>query len=78
MRFTTAAALVHELVEAQDEKRLPRHQKQMAKQDLLIVDEFGFVPLSKTGAEMLFEVCSQRNEPAVLRPALPEVATIRA
>jgi DNA replication protein DnaC len=32
------------------------------KQDLRIVDEFGFVPLSKTGAEMLFEVFSQRYE----------------
>ena len=62
VRFTTAAALVHELLEAQDEKRLLRHQKQLAKQDLLIVDEFGFVPLSKTGAEMLFEVFSQRYE----------------
>ncbi len=62
VRFTTAAALVHELIEARDEKRLLRHQKQLAKQDLLIVDEFGFVPLSKTGAEMLFEVFSQRYE----------------
>jgi DNA replication protein DnaC len=62
IRFTTAAALVHELLEARDEKRLLRFQKQLAKQDLLIVDEFGFVPLSKTGAEMLFEVFSQRYE----------------
>ena len=62
VRFTTAAALVHELLEARDEKRLLRFQKQLAKQDLLIVDEFGFVPLSKTGAEMLFEIFSQRYE----------------
>ena len=62
VRFTTAAALVHELMEARDEKRLLRFQKQLAKQDLLIVDELGFVPLSKTGAEMLFEVFSQRYE----------------
>jgi DNA replication protein DnaC len=62
VRFTTAAALVHELLEAQDEKRLLRFQKQLAKQDLLIVDEFGFVPLSKSGAEVLFEVFSQRYE----------------
>jgi DNA replication protein DnaC len=41
---------VHELVEAKDEKRLLRFQKQLAKQELLIVDELGFVPLSKTGA----------------------------
>jgi len=60
--FTTAAALVHELMEARDEKRLLRLQKQLAKYKLLIIDELGFVPLSKTGAELLFEVFSQRYE----------------
>ena len=58
--FLTAAALVHELMEARDEKRLLRLQKQLAKYHLLIIDELGFVPLSKTGAELLFEVFSQR------------------
>ncbi len=62
VRFTTAACLVHELIEAKDEKRLLRFQKQLAKQELLIVDELGFVPLSKSGAELLFEVFSQRYE----------------
>ena len=62
VRFTTAAALVHEMIEAVDERRLQRHQKQLAAQDLLIIDELGFVPLSKTGAELLFEVISQRYE----------------
>ena len=57
-----AAALVHELREARDEKRLLRLQKQLAKYHLLIIDELGFVPLSKTGAELLFEVFSQRYE----------------
>ena len=60
--FTTAAALVHELMEARDEKRLLRLQKQLARYNLLIVDELGFVPLSKTGAELLFEIFSQRYE----------------
>ncbi len=60
--FITAAALVHELIEARDEKRLLRLQKQLAKYKLLIIDELGFVPLSKTGAELLFEVFSQRYE----------------
>ena len=60
--FTTAAALVHELMEARDEKRLLRFQKQLAKYSLLVIDEPGFVPLSKTGAELLFEVFSQRYE----------------
>jgi len=62
--FTTAAALVHELMEARDEKRLLRLQKQLAAYKLLIIDELGFVPLSKTGAELLFEVFSQRYERA--------------
>ena len=62
VRFTTAAALVHELMEATDEKPLIRLQKQLASQDLLIIDELGFVPLSKTGAELLFETISQRYE----------------
>ena len=60
--FTTAAALVHALMEARDERRLLRVQKQMAGVKLLIIDELGFVPLSKTGAELLFEMISQRYE----------------
>lgn len=60
--FTTAAVLVNELLEARDEKRLLRFQKHLLRQELLIVDELGFVPLSKAGAEMLFEVFSQRYE----------------
>ena len=64
-RFTTAAALVNELLEARDERRLLRCQKQLTKQDLLIVDELGYAPLSKTGAELLFEVFSQRYERAI-------------
>jgi DNA replication protein DnaC len=60
--FTTAAALVHELLEARDEKRLLRLQKQLAGYKLLIIDELGFVPLSKSGAELLFEIFSQRYE----------------
>jgi len=62
VRFTTAAAMVHELIEARDEKRLLRLEKQLASYELLIVDELGFVPLSKSGAELLFEVFSQRYE----------------
>lgn len=49
-------------MEARDEKILLRFQKKLAKYKLLIIDELGFVPLSKTGAELLFEVFSQRYE----------------
>lgn len=60
--FITASALVNDLLEARDDKRLLRLQKQLASYKLLIIDELGFVPLSKTGAELLFEVFSQRYE----------------
>ncbi len=60
--FTTASALVHELMEARDERRLLQLQKRLVGLKLLIIDELGFVPLSKTGAELLFEIFSQRYE----------------
>ncbi len=60
--FTTASALVHELMEARDERHLLQLQKRLVSLKLLIIDELGFVPLSKTGAELLFEIFSQRYE----------------
>ncbi len=57
--FVTAASLVHKLMEARDEKRLLRLQRQLAKVKLLIIDELGFVPLSKTG---IVRTDSQRYE----------------
>ena len=60
--FTTAAALVHELMDARDDRRLLNLQRQLARLRLLIIDELGFVPRSTTGAELLFEVFSQRYE----------------
>ena len=75
VRFTTTAALVSELIEARDEKKLLRFQKQIASYELLIVDELGFVPLSKTGAELLFEMLQPalrtRINPGDQQPALP-------
>ena len=62
MGFTTAAALGHELMEARAERRLLNLQRQLSRLSLLIIDEQGFVPLSPTGAELLFEVFSQRYE----------------
>ena len=62
MGFATAAALVNEVMEARDERRLLNFQKRLSRLKLLITDELGFVPLSKTGAELLFEVFSQRYE----------------
>jgi len=60
--FTTAAALVHQLMEARDERRLLKQQRDLQAVQFLIVDELGYVPLSPTGAELLFEVFSQRYE----------------
>ena len=60
--FTTASALVHELLEATTERRLLRLQKQLTGYKLLIIDGLGYVPLSSAGAELLFEVFSQRYE----------------
>ena len=75
VRFTTASHLVHELIEARDEKRLLRLQAQLARVNLLIVDELGYVPLSQTGSELLFDVFSRRYENGRhhrdLKPALP-------
>ena len=62
VRFVTAAAIVHELTEARDERRLLRLQRQLAAYELLIIDELGYVPLAGNGAELLFEVFSQRYE----------------
>ena len=62
--FVTAAALVDELIEARDEKRLLRLQRQLAGYKLLIIDELGYVPLSTTGAELLFEVFSSATSAA--------------
>jgi DNA replication protein DnaC len=60
--FVTAHALAHQLMEARDEKRLLRLQAQLQTVKLLVIDELGYVPLSQVGAELLFEVFSQRYE----------------
>ena len=60
--FTTAAGLVHEMMESRDARRLLNLQRQLPRLKLLIIDELGFVPLFRTGDELLFEVFSQRYE----------------
>ncbi len=62
-RFPAVKSLdTFDLMEARDERRLLNLQRQMSRLGLLIIDELGFVPLSPTGAELLFEVFSQRYE----------------
>ena len=60
--FTTAASLVNQLMEARDDRRLLKLQRDLQAVKLLIVDELGYVPLSAIGAELLFEAFSQRYE----------------
>jgi DNA replication protein DnaC len=62
VRFATAAGLINELVEAQAQLRLSKLEAALLKLDLLILDEVGFVPFSKAGAELLFGVLSERYE----------------
>ena len=62
VQFVTAATLVAMLAKAHDDGSLDKQLTQLARPKLLIIDELGFVPLSKTGAELLFEVFSQRYE----------------
>ena len=50
------------LTEARDDKALLRFKRQLARKNLVIVDEFGYVPFSKTGAELLFEFFAERYE----------------
>ncbi|QOJ23531.1 MAG: ATP-binding protein [Gammaproteobacteria bacterium] len=71
--FTTTAALVHELMEARDEKRLRTLQKHLINVKLLIIDELGYVPFTAVGAELLFEVFSRRYEhgATLVTPNLP-------
>jgi DNA replication protein DnaC len=60
--FQTAARLVHMLIEAMEAKKLIALQKKLQTYKFLIIDELGYVPFSKTGAELLFEIFSQRYE----------------
>lgn len=62
VRFTTAGRLVCELVEAKDAHELGRTIRRYSRIDLLVLDELGYLPLSKSDAELLFQVLSDRHE----------------
>jgi DNA replication protein DnaC len=62
VRFYTAAGLITELTEARDERRLLRLQAQLLKQDLIVLDEVGFVPFNPQGSQLLFQFCSERYQ----------------
>lgn len=62
VRFTTVTGLVTQLMEARENRLLQRLTRQLQRLDLLILDELGYVPFSKAGAELLFDVISHAYE----------------
>jgi len=62
VRFFTVKQLVTQLREAQEERQQQRLQQQLERHDLLVLDELGYVPFTKLGAELLFEVVSRAYE----------------
>jgi len=61
-RFFRVTELMTQLLEAREERVLSRLQAQLSRLDLLVLDEFGYVPASQTGAELLFDVISLAYE----------------
>jgi len=61
-RFVTCYGLVNELVEARQERALQRLVQKCVRYDLLVMDELGYVPFSKEGSELLFQVLAERHE----------------
>ena len=62
VRFARVTEIVTQLIEARDERGLLGFKARLAKLDLLVLDEFGYVPASKLGAELLFDVISTAYE----------------
>lgn len=73
VRYTTAAALATRLVEARDARELGSVVRRFAKVDVLILDEWGYLPLARSDAELLFQVLGERQEqrPIVVTTNLP-------
>jgi DNA replication protein DnaC len=69
VRYVTCAALVNELVEAADERRLSRLVARYGRLDLLCLDELGYVQLDARGAELMFQILTEREEKASVATA---------
>jgi len=61
-RFVTGCGLANELIEAQSSRNLARVIQRYGRYGLLVLDELGYVPFSKEGAELLFQVLAERHE----------------
>ena len=66
VRFYNAAALVNELILAQEQHRLPKFLANALKHNLIVVDELGFIPFSSLGAQLMFQFCSTLHERVAL------------
>ena len=64
--FTTATALVNDLVEAKHGNQLSRALGRWSRYELIVIDELGYVPLAEVGAELLFQVIADRAEKAAV------------
>src|SRR6266571_906964 len=62
VRFFGAASLVNDLLSAQKDLRLSKFTAQITKLDLVVLDELGFIPFTKDGSQLLFQVCSDLYE----------------
>jgi DNA replication protein DnaC len=69
VRYATCAQLVNELVEAADDRRLSRIVARYGRLDLLCLDELGYVGLDARGAELLFQIVTEREEKASIATA---------
>jgi len=69
VRYATAAALVNELVEAEDERGLSKVVARYGRLDLLCLDELGYLHLDRRGAELLSRVLTKRDERASIAVA---------
>lgn len=61
-RFVTGCGLANELIEARDEKQLGLAVKRYTSYELLIIDELGYIPFSKEGAQLIFQILAERHE----------------
>jgi DNA replication protein DnaC len=66
VRFYNAAALVNELILAQEQHRLPKFLANALKHNLIVLDELGFIPFSSLGAQLMFQFCSTLHERVAL------------
>ncbi|WP_040789304.1 IS21-like element helper ATPase IstB [Nocardia paucivorans] len=62
VKYTLATKLVNELVEAADDKQLTKTIARYGRVDLLCIDELGYMELDRRGAELLFQVLTEREE----------------